>query len=90
MRLLRAFLHREVAAGASLAALIEADHPAIQGVRCYQLVAWLPWVAEGKATRMVRAMPGHVPFRRLRPMQRRLLLERVVAYEQRLRARSAA
>jgi len=82
-RLLRAFLHREVAAGASLGVLIEGDHPAIQGVRAYQLVAWMPMVGPGRATRLVRGLPGHLPVSELTRGQLDLLLERVVRHEER-------
>lgn len=82
-RLLRAFLHREVAAGASLGDLLESDHPAIGGVRCFALLQWMPYVKEYKATRMLRGMPGHLRFAMLSSVHRAVLLERVRSYEER-------
>lgn len=84
----RSEARRAVAAGASLASLIEAAPPELAGVRCYQLVCWLPMVAERKSTRILRGLPGHVRIERLTERQREILAQRCRAYEER-RARRA-
>lgn len=94
IRLARAALHQEVDAGErSLAALIEARHSAVLGVRCYQLAFWLYRVGEQKATHILRGLPGHLPLARLEDDERALLLLRVRAEERRIqkyRTRSCA
>lgn len=82
IRLERGRLHRKVAAREiPLSALIIFDHPAIRSVRCYQLVGWMYCVGPGKTTRMLLGLPGHLPLRELKPLQRATLLERVRARE---------
>lgn len=80
-RRLRAFVRREVMGGASLASLIEQDHPALDGVRAYRLLEWMPSVAMPTGLRLLRGLPGHAPLGFFSEEERSLLLLRVRRYE---------
>lgn len=79
----RSQLRESIERGSSLALLIEAREATVERMIVNRLVRWEPFLGPVKAERMLMDLPGSAQVRQLTESQRRQLVARLRAFEDR-------